>query len=69
MLKMSEQIVQKLLENDQVDPKEFALRVGGSLDDDTLRNFKSSATAYIKWVSADVYDPQVAEGAESGSWR
>lgn len=59
MPKMSEEIVRRLLEN-EIDPKAFALRVGGSLDDDTLRRFKSSATAYIKWISADAYDPQIA---------
>jgi hypothetical protein len=57
---MSEQIVRKLLEADEIDPKAFAMRVGGSLDDATLRNFKSSANAYIKWISADAYDPQIA---------
>jgi hypothetical protein len=59
MPRMSEEIVRKLLEN-EIDPKAFAMRVGGSLDDATLRNFKSSATAYIKWISGDAYDPQIA---------
>jgi hypothetical protein len=66
---VSEEIVRKLLEN-EIDPKAFAMQVSGSLDDDTLRRFKSSATAYIKWISADAYDPQTAADiASCGSFQ
>jgi hypothetical protein len=58
MRRVSEEIVRKLLEG-EIDPKAFAMRVNGSLDDATLRSFKRSSTAYIKWVSADAYDPQI----------
>jgi len=69
MPRMSEEIVRRLLEN-EIDPKAFAMRVNGNLDDATLSRFKSSATAYIKWISADAYDPQIATDiAQCGSFQ
>jgi hypothetical protein len=51
---MSEEIVRKLLENDAIDPKAYAMALKVDLSGATpqqLDTFKRQAIGYIKWIN------------------
>lgn len=68
-----DQIVQKLLENDEdaIDPKEYVAAMGeidlSGISPEQVAVFKRQAAGYIKWITGETYDPRIAQDIAAAS--